>query len=70
MSEGARCHTGIIWWREPGTSCGPLVRSGRTPTGCRNAEAGSKASSGRMKQTAKGCFHKQLLGCHALGLPG
>ena len=70
MSERAGCHAGVIWPRAPVTSHGPLAR-GIGPAPCvPNARVGSKASSGRRKQTAMGGLCKQLLGRPALGLPG
>ena len=70
MSERAQCHAGVIWPRAPVTSHGPLAR-GVGPAPCMpNARVGSKASSGRRKQTATEALCKQLLGHPALGLPG
>ena len=69
MSERAGCHAGVIWPRAPVTSHGPLAR-GIGPAPCvPNARVGSKASSGRRKQTATEALCKQLLGHSALGLP-
>ena len=69
MSEGARCHAGVTWPRAPGTSNGPLAKSGSPAPSLQKTEAGSKASSGRRKLTATGGLCKQLLGRPALGLP-
>ena len=69
MSEGAGCHAGVTWPRAPGTSNRTPAKSGGPAPSFRKTEAGSKASSGRRKQTAMGGLCKQLLGCPALGLP-
>ena len=68
MSEGAGRHAGVTWPRAPGTSHGPPAKGGGPAPGVPNAGAGSKASSGRRKQTATGGLRKQLLDHPALGL--
>ena len=70
VSEGAGCHAGVTWPRAPGTSNRTPAKSGGPASSFRKTEAGSKASSGRRKQTATGGLCQQLLGCPPLGLPG
>ena len=55
--------------RAPGISHGPSVKRGGPAPGVTNARAGSKASSGRRKQTATGGLCQQLLGHPMLGFP-
>ena len=63
------CHAGVTQLRAPGTSHGPLAKSGRQSPGLQKTEAESTASSDRRKQTATGGLCRQLMGRPALGLP-
>ena len=63
------CHAGVTQPRAPGTSHGPLAKSGRQSPGLQKTEAESTASSDRRKQTATGGLCRQLMGRPALGLP-
>ena len=69
-SEGARVPCWGHLAEPPGTSHLSPVRGGGPAPGAPNAGAGSKASSGRRKQTAMGGLGKRLMGCTVLGFPG